>query len=91
MIAGLIARMRSLWRGLRRRTDVEAEMTEEFRLHLQLRAADLVRSGLSPAEAARQARLEFGHDESHRQAGRASRGLNPFDELRVSWCAPRSA
>ena len=60
MIAGLVARVRSLWRGLRRRSDVEAEMDEEFRLHLELRAEDLVRSGLSPAEAARRARLEFG-------------------------------
>ncbi|MGH7529842.1 MAG: ABC transporter permease [Gemmatimonadales bacterium] len=85
MISQIIARFRSLWRGIRRRSDVEAEMNEEFRLHLELRAADLVRSGLSLAEAARQARLEFGHGESHKQAGRAARGLGPFDELRVSW------
>src|SRR5919106_2374159 len=85
MVTSLAARLRSLWRGLRRRSDVEAEMTEEFRLHLELRTADLVRSGLSRAEAARQARLEFGHAESYKQEGRESRGLKPFDELRVSW------
>ncbi|MGH7529841.1 MAG: ABC transporter permease [Gemmatimonadales bacterium] len=85
MIAGFLARIRSLWRGARRRDDVEAEMDEEFRLHIELRAADLVRSGLAPDEAARRARLEFGHSESHKQEGRASRGLNPFDQLRVSW------
>jgi putative ABC transport system permease protein len=84
MIPGLIARLRSLWRGLRRRSDVESEMTEEFRLHVELRAADLVRSGLSPAEAARRSRLEFGHAESYKQEGRVSRGLRPFDQLRVS-------
>jgi hypothetical protein len=78
MIFGLVARLRSLWRGLRRRSDVEAEMSEEFRLHVELRAADLVRSGLSPAEAQRQARLEFGHMESHKEEGRASRGLKPL-------------
>jgi len=81
----IIARARSLWRGLRRRAAVEAEMAEEFRLHQELRAADLVRAGLDPAAAARQARLEFGSAEMHKDAARAARGLRPFDELRVSW------
>lgn len=85
MIPALVARIRSLWRGLRRRSDVEAEMTEEFRLHVELRAADLVRSGLAPTEAERRARLEFGHSESHKQEARTARGLGPFDELQVSW------
>ncbi|HEX9754672.1 MAG TPA: ABC transporter permease [Gemmatimonadales bacterium] len=85
MILGLIARARSLWRGIRRRSDVEAEMNEEFRLHLELRAQDLVRSGLAPAEAARRARLEFGSLERYKDEGRESRGLRRVDELRFSW------
>ena len=85
MIPGLIARGRSLWRGVRRRTDVEAEMAEEFRLHLERRATDLVRAGLSPAEARRQARLDFGCAELHKDAAREARGLGPLDGLRVSW------
>ncbi|HEU4628596.1 MAG TPA: ABC transporter permease [Gemmatimonadaceae bacterium] len=84
-LTGLVARMRSLWRALRRRTDVEREMAEEFRLHQELRAADLVRAGLSPAEATRRARLEFGSTERYKHEGRASRGLRPFDALGVSW------
>ena len=60
MFSEIIARARSLWRGVRRTEAVNAEMNEEFRLHMELRAADLVRSGMSSAEAARQARLEFG-------------------------------
>ena len=85
MIAGPVARLRSLWRGLRRRGDVEAEMAEEFRLHQELRAADLVRAGLPPAEAARQARLEFGSVEWYKDEARAARGLRAVDEIRVSW------
>jgi predicted permease len=81
---GVIARVRSLWRGIRREAAVESEMAEEFRLHLELRTADLVRGGLSPAEAARQARLEFGHIDGHVIDARASRGLAPFDQLRFS-------
>ena len=56
MVSQLIARTRSLWRGIRRRSDVEADMSDEFRLHQELRAEQLVRSGASPADAARQAK-----------------------------------
>jgi hypothetical protein len=84
MIPGLIARGRSLWRGVRRRADVETEMAEEFRHRLELRAADLVHTGVSPAEARRQARLEFGCAELHKDDAREARGLGVFDGLRVS-------
>src|SRR5687767_11124317 len=80
----MIARLRSLWRGLSRRLTIEAEMTEEFRLHLELRTADLIRAGLAPAEAARRAHLEFGHVDSHKTDARAARGLRVFDQLRFS-------
>lgn len=63
MITGLFARVRSLWGGIRQRTELETEMNEEFRLHLELRAAELVRTGLSPSAALRQARREFGSTE----------------------------
>jgi len=42
-------------------------MEEEIRSHIQHRIDDLTRSGLSPAEAARRARLEFGAQERYRQ------------------------
>jgi predicted permease len=85
MIRSLIARGRSLWRGVRRHAALDAEMAEEFGLHVELRAADLVRAGLAPAEAARRARLEFGSVERYKHEGRRSRGLRPFDRLNVSW------
>ena len=75
---GLIARVRSLWRGIRCAADVESEMAEEFRLHVALRAEDLVASGLSPAEAVRQARVELGGVERYREEGRRSRGLHYY-------------
>lgn len=84
-VGRLVARLRSLWRGVVGRSGVEAEMAEEFRYHLELRTEDLVRQGLAPAEAARRARLEFGHVEGHKEDARAARGLRPFDELRFSW------
>lgn len=81
----MLARLRSLWRGARERTRVEQEMVEEFRHHLALRTEDLVRGGLSPAAAERQARLEFGHVETHRESARAARGLDFIDRLGFSW------
>src|SRR5687767_12586677 len=80
----LAARVRSYWRGLRRRDAIEADLTEEFRHHVELRTADLVRDGLSWDEAARQARLEFGHMETHRIDARAARGLASVDQIRFS-------
>ena len=59
-------------------------MEAEFRLHMEMRAEDLVRSGLTPAEAARRARLEFGSAESFKDRGRDARGLRWFDSLRFS-------
>ena len=84
-LSRLGARVRSLWRGLWRRADFEAEMAEEFRHHLALRTEDLVRRGLSPREAARRAHLEFGHVEAHKERARASRGLGVFDQVGLSW------
>src|SRR5437870_3209811 len=84
-VSGLSARFRSLWRGLRHRGAVESEMVEEFRHHLELRTEHFVRQGTEPAEAARRARVEFGHQGNHKDDARAARGLGPFDQLRVSW------
>ena len=82
---GVVSRLRSFWRGLRRRADVEAEMADEFRHHLELRTEDLVTRGLTPEDAARQARVEFGHLLSVREDARTSRGLRAFAELGFSW------
>jgi predicted permease len=85
VIAGIIARARSLWSGIRRGDDVDAQMNEEFQLHMELRAADLVRAGMSPADAERRARVEFGGTYNYKEVGRESRGLRGFDALRFSW------
>lgn len=81
----LLARARSYLRGAFLRDDVEAEMLEEFRHHIEMRTEDLVREGLTRWEAARRARREFGHVESWRDEARAARGLALLDRLRFSW------
>ena len=77
----LKARFRSWLRSVRQRTRLETEMEEEIRFHLEARAADLVRGGLEPRKAMRQARLEFGGVESHKDGMRSSLGLRWCDEF----------
>jgi hypothetical protein len=55
-------------------SEMNAEMEEELRSHIEHRADDLERSGLSRAEALRRARIEFGGlervgEECHEAAG----------------------
>ena len=60
-------------------------MAEEFRHHLELRTEELIRRGLTPESAARTARLEFGHVDSHKADARAARGLRMLDDIGFSW------
>jgi predicted permease len=85
-------RLRSIWRGLVRRDDVERQMADELSFHIEARAADLMsRDRLSRAEATRRARIEFGSIEKFKEEGRASLGLRLFDDLqsdlRFAWRA----
>jgi len=48
-------------------SQVNTEMEEELRSHIQLRADDLERSGLPRPEAERRARIEFGGREKYRE------------------------
>jgi hypothetical protein len=56
----LPAYFRSLAAKFFHRSQVEDDMEEELRSHIQHRADDLARSGLDRAEAERRARIEFG-------------------------------
>ncbi len=81
----LVRRLRSL---LRRR-NVEREMADEMRFHLEMEAAELERRGLPPAAARRRARLEFGALEAHKESGRDARGTRAveslIDDVRHAW------
>ena len=83
-MSSLLARIRSLVRGVGRGDASNADVEAEFRLHVERRAADLERAGLTAAEAARQARLEFGGAPSIDDRGGAARGLRVFGSLRFS-------
>lgn len=78
----MLARIRSFLRTLRHRPQFDRHMDDEMRFHLDARAADLVRSGLSPEEAPRRARVEFGAVERTRELCREARGQRWVDEVR---------
>ncbi len=63
------------------RTQVERDMEEELRSHLERRADDLERQGLSRAEAERQARIEFGGYERYKEECREALGSRLLGEL----------
>jgi putative ABC transport system permease protein len=77
------ASIRSFLVGLLRRNRVEDDLADEVAFHLDARVKDLIRRGLSPAEARRQARLEFGSIDRYKEDVRQARGLRLVDELRA--------
>jgi len=70
----LLAYFRSLAARFFDRSTVEDELEAELRSHLQHRADDLERSGLSPDEALLRARIEFGGHEKFKEESRAALG-----------------
>jgi len=77
----LPARFRSWLKWIVRGRRLESEMEAEVRFHIENHAAELVRRGMSQQEAMRQARIEFGGIESHKDAMRAAVGVRWWGEL----------
>lgn len=77
LLSPISSSLRSILRG----HDLMAQIDEELRFHLEARASDLIAQGLSPAQAARQAHLEFGTLNTHRIEARHSLGIRWFDDM----------
>jgi predicted permease len=72
----VFAWIRSHWRGLRRPAQLDAEMQEEMRFHIEMEAERLIRQdGLEPEEARRRAAVAFGGVEKYRGASRDALGF----------------
>jgi len=80
-VAGIFSQLRSWLRSATHRRNLETEMEAELTHHLENRTEDLVRTGHTPQEAARIARVELGPTLKHKEDMRASLGLHIFDEL----------
>ena len=75
------AKFRTWTRSTVRRSRMESEMDAELRFHIETRAEDLIRCGVSREEAMRRARMEFGGIERVKEEGREARGVSFLDEL----------
>src|SRR5262245_3781257 len=64
------ARLRALWRS----DDIHDEIAEEMRFHIELRAEENVRRGMTPEEARREAERQFGNFGRIKEQGYAVRG-----------------
>ena len=59
------------------------DLEEEIQFHLDARAADLEKRGMSAQAAARQARMEFGSVVRYVEEAREEKGLKALDRLRM--------
>src|SRR5438045_2091653 len=75
----LWAHIRAWLNAIFRRSEITREVDEELRAHVQNRADDLVRSGLTRAEAERRARIEFGGHEKFKEECREALGARSLE------------
>jgi putative ABC transport system permease protein len=68
-------------RALLRREEMEGELDEELRFHIEKEIEQNVARGMSPAEARRVALVEFGGVERVREECRDVRGVRLFEDL----------
>jgi predicted permease len=76
------SRMRTWWRAVTRRAEVNAQVDEELRFHIETCAEDLMRLGLPREEALRRACAELGSLAAARENARQAWGTRWLDELR---------
>lgn len=76
MIRRLISRLKHLLRS----ADFRQHLDEEMAFHIERLTEDLIRAGMDPGEARREARLRFGSTERVQARAREERGLALLDE-----------
>src|SRR5262249_55228742 len=68
-------------RRLFRKRETERQLDSELRFHLELQAADYIKAGMSPDEAYRRARIEFGGIEGVKEECRESHRVHFLETL----------
>jgi hypothetical protein len=81
MLRDWLSNLRFRLRAMFRRDDVERELADELRLHVEIETDRLVREGLPLHEARRRARLSLGGVEQVKEATRDVRGLVWIEHL----------
>src|SRR5215468_6615740 len=68
-------------RALLRRSEVERELDEELRYHIEQQTEQNIRIGMNPEEARHAARKAFGGVEQAKERSRDARGVRWIEEL----------
>jgi len=76
------SRVRTWWRAMGRGADVDSQVEEELRFHIESFAEDLMRGGMPREEAARRAKADLGSIAAKKENCRQAWGTRWFDELR---------
>lgn len=79
----LNSRLQTWWRAVRRGPEVDAQVDEELRFHVESYAEDLMRRGMPCEEAMRLAKAELGSLAAGKENCRQAWGTGWFDELRA--------
>ncbi len=78
----LQSRVRTWWRAVAQRDELDSQVSEELRFHIESYTEDLMRRGVPREEAVRRARAELGSVAARREDCRQAWGTRFFDELR---------
>jgi predicted permease len=77
----MLSRIKTALRALLRRAEVEGELDEELRYHIEQQAEQNERLGMAPEEARTAALKAFGGVEQAKERSRDARGLRWLEEL----------
>src|SRR5262252_5339720 len=77
MLSGLKARLRALLR----KSEMERELDEELRYHIERQTEQNIRLGMNPEEARHAARKAFGGVEQAKERSRDASGIRWIEEL----------
>ena len=80
-LADLLSELRYRVRALFHRDDLERELDDELRFHLERETARFESRGMSHEQAARRARLEFGGIDRTKEEARDARGVRAIETI----------
>ena len=78
----LSSRVRTGWLAITRHADMDSQVDEELRFHIESLAEDLMRGGMPREQAVRHAKAELGSIAAGKENCRQAWGTRWFDELR---------
>lgn len=76
-----LRKARGRYRALFKKDELDREMSEEMRSHIEMQAQEHIEAGMSPEEARRTALLQFGSAESIKETCREERGVSWVEDL----------